>query len=133
MSFEVWYPFRESPGRDLRARLVGRRRFGRIRVGDGRIHLGSAALAPEEITEVEAVFHSWPIDPDQDEKTRAEYAAEDKIWLTVRTRSGRRYVSGPASLTEDQRTALIGAWRELCPQARFSERRKAAPPPLTSY
>jgi hypothetical protein len=42
-------------------------------------------------------------------------------------------VSGPASLTQEHREALVESWREACPAASLIEHRKASPAALTSY
>jgi hypothetical protein len=138
MSFKMWRPFRESEWRSLRWRLLGRRRFAHIRVVGDRIHLELAGrdvgvLPAADVTEVRVDLQKWPYDSDLSESTRNWFANQTMVWLAVRTAAGRRYVSGPASLTNEQLAALVVAWRELCPDATLTERWRSTPRPLTSY
>jgi hypothetical protein len=107
MSLADWRPFSENWFRDLRWRLIGRRRF-RV-VGE---------LPLDEVAEVLVSSQLQPYDPDTNESTTY-------TWLSVRTVSGARYVSGPAAQTREQREAMIEAWRERCPRATVTYRRKA--------
>jgi hypothetical protein len=138
MSFEVWQPFMESRWRSLWWRLLGRRRFADIRVVGDRVHLERAGrrvgvLSATDVTEVRVDHTSWPHDSDSSEWSQDWFGGQRKVWLSVRTAAGRRYASGPASLTNEQRAALVAAWGNLCPDATLTERRRSDPRPLTHY
>jgi hypothetical protein len=118
MSFEVWQPFMEGRRRGLWWRLLGRRRFADVRVVGDRIHLERAGrrvgvLAAVDVTEIRVEHKSWPHDSDSPERSQDWFADRNQVWLALRTAAGRRYASGPASLTSEQRAALVAAWRNL--------------------
>ncbi|MFI5916198.1 hypothetical protein [Dactylosporangium sp. NPDC051541] len=106
MSLTDWRPFQENRFRDLRWRLIGRRRFRAV-----------AEVPLDEVAEVRVSSQLQPYDPDTKQSTTY-------TWLGLRTVSGARYVSGPAVQTPEQRKAMIEAWRERCPRATVTYRRR---------
>ncbi|GAA1026118.1 hypothetical protein GCM10009557_02650 [Virgisporangium ochraceum] len=110
MSLTDWRPFNENWLRDLRWRLIGRRRFRAVE-----------ELPLDEVAEVRVSSQLRPYDPEYKESTTY-------TWLSVRTVSGARYVSGPAVQTQEQREAMMEAWREHCPRATVAYHRRAPYP-----
>jgi hypothetical protein len=90
-------------------------------------------LAAVDVADIQVDRKSWARDLDSPEWSQDWFSGQNQVWLAVRTVAGRRYVSGPSSLTGEQRAALVSAWRNLCPDATLTERRRSAPRPLTSY